>query len=42
LKDPYLITEYGEELGLGCRQYELVDVLPVEQYERSSMGYIPA
>jgi uncharacterized Fe-S center protein len=36
-KDPYLVCEYGEKLGLGSRQYELVDVLPVEQVERSSM-----
>ena len=42
LKDPYKVTEYGERLGLGTRQYELIDVLPVEQIERAPMGYIPA
>jgi uncharacterized Fe-S center protein len=42
LKDPYMITEYGEKLGLGSREYELVDVLPVVQYERAPIGYIPA
>ena len=42
LKDPYKVTEYGEQLGLGSRQYELVDVLPVEVIERAAMGYIPA
>ncbi len=42
LKDPYLVVEYGERLGLGSRDYELVDVLPVEKVERSSMAYIPA
>jgi hypothetical protein len=42
LKDPYKVTEYGEALGLGTRQYELVDVLPVEQVERTPLGYIPA
>jgi hypothetical protein len=42
LKDPYLVTEYGEQLGLGSREYELVDVLPVEKFERSSMQYIAA
>lgn len=42
LKDPYLVTEYGEQLGLGSRQYELVDVLPVEKFERASMQYISA
>ncbi|OGO65417.1 MAG: hypothetical protein A2030_09485 [Chloroflexi bacterium RBG_19FT_COMBO_50_10] len=42
LKDPYKVTEYGEQLGLGSREYELVDVLPVEKIERAPMGYIPA
>jgi uncharacterized Fe-S center protein len=42
LKDPYKVTEYGERLGLGSRDYELVDVLPVEKVERSSMPYIAA
>ena len=42
LKDPYVVTEYGEKLGLGSREYELVDVLPVEKIERAPLGYIPA
>ena len=42
LKDPYKVTEYGEKLGLGSRDYELVDVLPVEKMERASMPYIAA
>ncbi len=42
LKDPYLVTEYGEKLGLGSHEYELVDVLPVEKPERASMPYIAA
>jgi len=42
LKDPYKMTEYAERQGIGSRQYELVDVLPVEQVSRSAMGYIPA
>jgi uncharacterized Fe-S center protein len=42
LKDPYKVTEYGEKLGLGSREYELVDVLPVEKVERPSITYIPA
>jgi uncharacterized Fe-S center protein len=42
LKDPYLITQYGEQLGLGSRRYELVDALPVEQFVRPSVNYIPA
>ncbi len=41
-KDPYLVTQYGEQLGLGSRQYELVDVLPVAQFARPSVTYIPA
>jgi uncharacterized Fe-S center protein len=42
LKDPYLITQFGEQMGLGSRAYELIDVLPVEQIARAPMGYIPA
>ncbi len=42
LKDPYVVTKYGEELGLGTRAYELIDVLPVEQIARAPMGYISA
>jgi len=41
-KDPYKVTEYGEKLGLGSRDYELVDVLPLEFPERSAVTYIPA
>jgi uncharacterized protein len=41
-KDPYKITEYGEKYGLGTRQYELIDVLPVEKFARPSVTYIPA
>ena len=41
-KDPYKVTEYGEKLGLGTRDYELVDVMPLEFPERSSVTYIPA
>ena len=42
LKDPYLVVQYGEQLGLGTREYEMVDVLPVEQITRAPMGYVPA
>ncbi|MBI5303210.1 MAG: DUF362 domain-containing protein [Chloroflexi bacterium] len=41
-KDPYVVTRVGEVLGLGSREYELVDVLPVEQFVRPSVAYIPA
>jgi len=42
LKDPYLVTQYGEQLGLGSRNYALMDVLPVEKIERAAIGYISA
>jgi hypothetical protein len=42
LKDPYLVTIYGEKLGLGSRDYELVDVYPLEKIERAPMAYISA
>ncbi len=41
-KNPYLVVQYGEQLGLGTRQYELVDIMPVEKIERAPLGYIPA
>jgi uncharacterized Fe-S center protein len=41
-KDPYKVTEYGEQLGIGSSDYELVDVLPLEFPERASMPYIAA
>jgi uncharacterized protein len=42
LKNPYLVTEYGEKLGLGSRDYDLADILPLEKVERSALPYIPA
>ncbi len=42
VKDPYKVTEYAEQLGLGTRDYELVDVLPVESFTRSPLPYISA
>ncbi len=41
-KDPYKVVEYGEGLGLGSRQYELVDVQPLEQAQFAPLGYISA
>ena len=29
-KDPYVVVRYGEKLGLGSQEYELVDVLPLK------------
>lgn len=42
LKNPYMVTEYGEQYGLGTRKYELMDVLPVERFPHSTVTYIPA
>ena len=42
LKDPYKVLEYGAALGLGSREYQLEDVLPVKENAFGSMGYIPA
>ncbi|HEY3343559.1 MAG TPA: DUF362 domain-containing protein [Anaerolineaceae bacterium] len=41
-KDPYLVTRYGEALGLGVGEYELEDVLPVVAVARSEASYISA
>jgi len=41
-KDPYKVVEYGAALGLGSREYELVDVLPVEEFVRAPVTYISA
>jgi uncharacterized Fe-S center protein len=42
LKDPYKITEFGEKYGLGTREYELVDVYPVQEQAFGPAAYIPA
>ena len=42
MKDPYKVTEFGEKLGLGSRDYELVDVFPLEFPERKELTYIAA
>jgi uncharacterized Fe-S center protein len=42
MKDPYKVTEYGEALGLGSRQYELIDVLPVDENAEPSRWFISA
>ncbi len=38
LKDPYKVVEYGEKLGLGSREYGLVDVMPVEEISARTAG----
>jgi uncharacterized Fe-S center protein len=42
LKDPYKTTEYAEKYGLGSRDYELVDVFPLQKSERVALPYTPA
>lgn len=42
LKDPYTVTQYAEEIGYGTRQYQLVDVLPVEKIARAPLARISA
>jgi uncharacterized Fe-S center protein len=42
LKDPYIAVRYAEQLGLGCSDYELVDVFPVVKPERAELTYISA
>ncbi|HIC88987.1 MAG TPA: DUF362 domain-containing protein [Anaerolineae bacterium] len=41
-KNPYWVVEYGEKLGLGTREYELVDVMPLEEAGREGPEYIAA
>lgn len=41
-KDPYKVVEYGAQLGLGSREYELIDVLPLDTRPLASLGYIQA
>lgn len=35
-KDPYVVVRYGEKLGLGSQDYELVDVLPYERTRKAA------
>ena len=42
LKDPYLVVNYGSDLGLGSKNYQLVDVYPVKEEAYGEQGYIPA
>jgi uncharacterized Fe-S center protein len=41
-KDPYKVVEYAAALGMGCREYEMVDVQPVEEFVRAPIVYISA
>jgi hypothetical protein len=42
LKNPYKVVEYSEKLGIGSREYELVDVLPVAEKATQEATYISA
>ncbi|MBN2305054.1 MAG: DUF362 domain-containing protein [Anaerolineae bacterium] len=41
-KDPYYQTELAERLGMGSREYELVDVLPVTEPDFKQDTYVSA
>lgn len=41
-KDPYKIIEYGEKYGMGSSDYELLDIMPVEDVLKAGVTYIPA
>lgn len=41
-KDPYEVVKYAAALGLGSREYELVDVYPVIEAAYGTREYIPA
>ncbi len=41
-KDPLEQMAIAERMGLGSRQYELIDVLPLVQPERAGVPYVPA
>lgn len=41
-KDPYEQMAMAESIGLGSREYELVDVLPLEEPDFKQVAYIPA
>ncbi len=41
-KDPYEMLQHAELLGMGSREYELVDVFPVKEPDFKQIVYIPA
>ncbi len=41
-KDPYNVNKFAQQYGVGQRDYELVDVLPVESITHAPIGYISA
>ena len=38
-KDPYVLVQYAEKLGIGSQDYELVDVLPYKRSRRADSAY---
>lgn len=41
-KDPYALLAHAEQIGLGTRSYELVDVLPLKEPDFKQDTYVPA
>lgn len=41
-KDPYVVTVFAEKYGMGSREYELEDVLPVQESPKAGVTYISA
>jgi len=41
-KDPYIAAKLCEKMGLGSTEYDLVDVMPLEERPRFQLDYIPA
>ena len=41
-KDPYEQMAVGEKMGLGSREYELIDVLPLKEPVMGVIPYVPA
>jgi hypothetical protein len=38
-KDPYVLLHYAEKLGLGSQDYQLVDVLPLDDLSPRTKGF---
>ncbi len=39
MKDPNLVTKYGEKYSMGSREYELVEILPPEETMHMKGGH---
>lgn len=38
-KDPYIVTQYGEKIGLGNSQYDFIDLLPYNTNQKGEKTY---